>query len=135
MRKRLPALAVLAALAVGACAHGERDADAVAIAATAEAFLAEQREGAWSSAFARLHVNLQRDCESAEGLRQAVVSALGPAKHWTIGRPAVRRYTAALAAAAQRRDGVAVPIDIAFDRQGRSWTITGWTSQGSALCR
>ena len=130
-------LPVLAALALGACGQADvdPDADAVAVAATAEAFLAEQREGAWAAAFARLHVNLQRECGDADGLRAAVIAALGPARQWTLGRPAVRRYTAALAAAAKRRDGVAVPIDIAFDRQGHSWAITGWTTQSAALCR
>ena len=126
------AFAAALALAGAAC---RSDADAAAVAAAAEAFLAEQRAGAWPSAFARLHVNLQRECRDADGLRDAIVAHLGPVQQWTLGRPAVQRYTAALAAAATRRDGVAVPIEIAFDRRGESWAITGWTTERAPLCR
>ena len=130
MKALLPALA---ALLLGAC--GRPDPDAAAVVAAAEAFLAEQRVGAWSSAFERLHVNLQRECRDAEGLRAAVVAQLGPVQHWTLGRPSVLRYTATLAAGAKRRDGIAVPIEIAFDRRGDSWAITGWMSERTSLCR
>ena len=128
-----PGLAALLACIAGACAYSHGDDGAVT--ATAEAFLADQRAGAWDAAFARLHVNLQRACGSWQRMRDRAGPDAALPQHWTLRTPRTLRYTARLAGEVQRYDGARTVLELAFDRVDSHWEITAWSSGGVEPCR
>ena len=129
-RRLLVLCALLPCLA--ACASSANDTSPVT--AAAEAFLADQRAGAWAAAYARLHVGMQARCGSFERLRQVVEQAGELPQHWTLRRPDVRRYTALLTGQVRRPDGGSSALELAFDRVDDGWAITAWSSGNRELC-
>jgi len=128
-----PGLAALLACIACACAYNQGDGGAVT--ATAEAFLADQRAGAWDAAFARLHVNLQRACESWQRMRDRVGPDADVPQHWTLQPPRMLRYTARIAGEVHRHDGARTVLELAFDRVDSHWEITAWSNGGVEPCR
>lgn len=130
---QLPCLlgAVLLAC-LAACTSSAHDGDPVV--AAAEAFLADQRAGAWAAAYSRLHVGMQARCGSFERLRSVVEEAGELPQHWTLRAPEVRRYTALLTGEVRRADGSSSLLALAFDRVDGGWAITAWSTANRELC-
>lgn len=123
------ALAGLAVACSSSVAH-----DAAPVTTAAEAFLADQRAGAWAAAYGRLHAGMQQRCGSWHRLREAVEAAGELPESWTLRPPDVRRYTALLTGELRRRDGAASALELAFDRVDDGWVITAWSTGNRELC-
>lgn len=124
------AAALCAGLAT-ACGPGT---PAAQVSDTAQAFLAEQRGGAWAAAFARLHPGMQQRCGSPWRLRHRVNAAAAIPEQWQLRVPNVGRYTALIVGEQRNADGVAASLQLAFDRTDAGWAITAWSTNQQELC-
>ena len=115
-------------------ACGTASADAEPVSAVAEAFLADQRAGAWLAAFGRLHAGMQQRCGSGEQLRDLVDQAGAQPMHWILRPPQVRRYTAQVTGEVRAADGTSNPVALSFDRVGDAWAITAWSNANREVC-
>lgn len=136
---RAPRHAVLATVAMAtllAALAGcdTASADSAPVSAAADAFLADQRAGAWLAAFGRLHTGMQQRCVSGEHLRERVEQAATQPVEWTLQPPQVRRFTAQVTGAVTGVDGRSNAVALSFDRVGDDWAITAWSSANREVC-
>jgi hypothetical protein len=126
---------ILALTATAGSCDRAADSDRGRAAAMAEAFLADQRAGAWSAAFSRLHSRAQHLCGDGNSLRVVVTDIDVQPDSWELREPRAGEHSATVTGALTTTSSRHTIVEMSLDKVDGDWRIWDWAVGGRSICQ